>query len=127
MGQSQSIQHQSFEFALSIIRLYKKLQARQEFILSPQLLRSGTSIGVAVEEAIALQLPETNPETNAEAASEPEAIDRLKLACRTALETRYWLKLLQESKLADVDVTPEIEEVDALLYHLKRLTQKSLR
>ena len=122
MGQPQSIQQQSFEFALSIIRLYKKLQARQEFILSPQLLKSGTSIGVAVEEASALQLPETD----AEAASEKEAIDRLKLACRTALEARYWLKLLQESKLADVDVAPEIEEVDALLYHLKRLTQKNL-
>jgi four helix bundle protein len=120
MGQSQSIQHQSFEFALSIIRLYKKLQARQEFILSPLLLKSGTSIGVAVEEAIALQLPETN----AEEASETEAIDRLKLACRTALETRYWLKLLQESKLADVDVTSEIEEVDALLYNLKRMFEK---
>ncbi len=126
MGQSQSIQHQSFEFALSIIRLYKKLQARQEFILSPLLLKSGTSIGVAVEEAIALQLPETNPEINSEATSETEAIDRLKLACRTALETRYWLKLLQESKLADVDVASEIEQVDELLYSLKRLTQRNL-
>ena len=122
MGQPQSIQQQSFEFALSIIRLYKKLQARQEFILSPLLLKSGTSIGVAVEEAIALQLPETN----AEAASETEAIDRLKLACRTALETRYWLKLLQESKLTDVDVASEIEDVDALLYNLKHLTQRNV-
>ena len=113
----QSIQQQSFEFALSIIRLYKKLQARQEFILSPQLLRSGTSIGVAVEEAIALQLLETDEE-----AIGAEAIDRLKLATRTAVETRYWLRLLQESKLADVDVALEIEQVDELLRSLKSST-----
>jgi four helix bundle protein len=115
----QSIQHESFEFALSIIRLYKKLQARQEFILSPQLLRSGTSIGVAVEEAIALQLPEMG-----EGSIDPEAIDRLKLAFRTALETRYWLKLLQESKLADVEVASEIAQVDRLLHNLKQLIDR---
>lgn len=54
MGES-IIQGKSFEFALEIISLYKKLQAQKEFVLSKQLLRSGASIGANVEEATAAQ------------------------------------------------------------------------
>ncbi|HEY9659041.1 MAG TPA: four helix bundle protein [Allocoleopsis sp.] len=101
MGES-VIQQKSFEFALSIVRLYKKLQARQEFVLSPQLLRSGTGIGVKVEQATA------EPTKQAFA-------DKLSAASSDARETRYWLRLLQESKLADVDVTPELVQLDELI------------
>ncbi|MBW4657581.1 MAG: four helix bundle protein [Drouetiella hepatica Uher 2000/2452] len=104
----QAVQRKSFEFALGIIRLYKKLQARQEFILSPQLLKCGTSIGVSVEEAIA----EPSRETFG---------DRVAVASRSARETRYWLKLLQESKLVDVDVSSELAQIDELLDLLSRL------
>jgi four helix bundle protein len=45
----------SFEFSIAIIELYKQLLDKKEFILSKQLLRSGTSIGANVEEAIAAQ------------------------------------------------------------------------
>ena len=45
------IQKKSFEFALAIIRLYRELQDQHEYVLSRQLLRSGTSIGANVEEA----------------------------------------------------------------------------
>ena len=108
----QTVQRKSFEFALSVIRLYKKLQARQEFILSPQLLKSGTGIGVSVEEAIA----EPNRDM---------FIDRVMLASRSARETRYWLKLLQESKLVDVDVSGELVQIDDLLNLLSHLTPDS--
>ena len=104
----QTVQRKSFEFALSVIRLYKKLQARQEFILSPQLLKSGTSIGVSVEEAIA------EP-------SREMFVERVALASRSARETRYWLKLLQESKLVDVDVSGELAQIDDLLNLLSYL------
>ncbi len=109
----QTVQLKSFEFALGIIRLYKKLQARQEFILSPQLLKSGTSIGVSVEEAIA------------ELDCEPFG-DRVAMASRSARETRYWLKLLQESKLVDVDVSNELAQIDELLNLLSHLVQKKI-
>jgi hypothetical protein len=49
------IRDKSFDFALNVIRLYQQLQDRREFVLSKQLLRSGTSIGANVEEAIAAQ------------------------------------------------------------------------
>jgi four helix bundle protein len=98
-----TVQQKSFEFALSVIRLYKKLQARQEFILSPQLLRSGTSIGMSVEEAIAHDLP-------------LQRTEHMKVACKHARETHYWLKLLKESKLVDVEVSLELAQVEELLH-----------
>lgn len=49
------IQTKTFEFALSIIKLYTECKSQNEFILSKQILRSGTSIGANVEEAIAAQ------------------------------------------------------------------------
>ena len=53
---SQSIvREKSFAFALEIISLYKQLQSEKEFVLSKQMLRSGTSIGANIEEALAGQ------------------------------------------------------------------------
>ncbi|MBD1850435.1 four helix bundle protein [Leptolyngbya sp. FACHB-711] len=97
-----SLQQQSFEFALSIVRLYKKLQARQELIISPQLLRSGTRIGLLIEEAFVAPVPQQSKQID--------------IAKQEARETYYWLRLLQASRLADVDVTPEITQVKQLLH-----------
>lgn len=105
------VQKKSFEFALSIIRLYKKLQARQEFILSSQLLRSGTSIGVNVEEAIM--------------GSGHSFVDSIALAAKEARETRYWLKLLQESRLVDIDVTHELSQINVLIDLFSQITQSA--
>lgn len=101
MGES-LVQQRSFEFALSIIRLYKKLQARQEFVLSPQLLRSGTGIGVKIEQAIT----ELSPQS---------FVYQMSAASGEAIEARYWLKLLQASKLADIDVTAELHQVNEII------------
>ncbi|NQV77319.1 MAG: four helix bundle protein, partial [Lutibacter sp.] len=49
------IKEKSFQFSLKIIRLYKELLSENEYILSKQLLRSGTSIGANIEEALAGQ------------------------------------------------------------------------
>ena len=46
------IQEKSYEFALEIIKLYKKMISQNEYILSKQLVRSGTSIGANIEEAM---------------------------------------------------------------------------
>jgi len=55
MPKENLIQQKSFEFSLMIIELYKKLSAANEFVISKQLLRSATSVGANVEEAIAGQ------------------------------------------------------------------------
>lgn len=101
MGES-LIQQKSFEFAIGIIRLYRKLQARQEFVLSPQLLRSGTSIGIKVEQA----LSRSNRQI---------FLDKMVAAMDDARETHYWLRLLQASKLADVDVSLEMIQVEEMI------------
>lgn len=55
MSKKNIIKDKSFAFALGIIALYKKLIAEKEYIISKQLLKSGTSIGANVEEALAGQ------------------------------------------------------------------------
>ncbi len=115
------VQKQSFEFALTMIRLYKKLQARQEFILSSQLLKSGTRIGATVEAALApWELASDGSKGGFSAHS------GLQTAAKQARETRYWLKLLQESRLADVDVAPELQQIEALIASLDQLVSANL-
>tara|TARA_R110002049_G_scaffold18036_1_gene69397 strand:- start:289 stop:516 length:228 start_codon:yes stop_codon:yes gene_type:complete len=70
------IQNKSFEFALRIIALYKKLQDEREYVLSKQVLRSGTSIGANVEEAIAGQ-------------SKKDFLSKISISLKEARETRY--------------------------------------
>ena len=72
----------SFYFAVQIVDLYKYLTTnKKEFVLSKQLLRSGTSIGANVEEAIGGQ-------------SEADFMSKLSIAYKEARETSYWIKLL---------------------------------
>ena len=76
------IQEKSFAFAIRIVNLYKHLIAeKKEFILSKQLLRSGTSIGANVEEAIG-------------GVSDKDFLNKLGIAYKEARESIYWLKLL---------------------------------
>nr|WP_225938772.1 four helix bundle protein [Kovacikia minuta] len=96
------IQKKSFEFALSIISLYRNLQEQREFVLSNQLLRSGTSIGANVEEAIAAQ-------------SRRDFIAKMSIASKEARETKYWLRLLQESQMVNVDARNELTQINELI------------
>jgi len=75
-------------FALRIIRLYKFLCEKNEYILSKQLLRSGTSIGANVKEAIRGQ-------------SKADFYAKLNISLKEASETEYWLELLHESEFID--------------------------
>ena len=84
------IQQKSFTFAVKIIELYKYLvEVKKEYILSKQLLRSGTSIGANIEEALGGQ-------------SKKDFISKLSIAYKETRETKYWLSLLKETKYYDV-------------------------
>ena len=75
----------SYVFALRIIRMTKFLREnKQEFILSKQILRSGTAIGALVRESECAQ-------------SRPDFINKLSVALKEANETDYWLNLLKDS------------------------------
>ena len=77
------IQEKSFAFAIRIVNLYKYLMAeKNEYVLSKQLLRSGTSIGANVEEAIG-------------GVSDKDFLHKLGTSYKEARESMYWLKLLK--------------------------------
>jgi len=79
------IKTKSFAFALRVIKLYKYLQAeKKEYIISKQLLRSGTSIGALVREA-------------EQAESKADFIHKLAIAQKEANESEYWIELLFQS------------------------------
>lgn len=101
MGES-IIQQKSFEFALEIIRLYQELKRKGEYVLSKQVLRSGTSIGANVEEASAGQ-------------SRKDFLAKMAVASKEARETRYWLRLRQKSQLVATDVSFALAQVDELI------------
>lgn len=74
----------SFAFAVRIVKLYQHLLDKKEFVLSKQMLRSGTSIGANIREA-----------QNAE--SKNDFIHKLAISQKECEETMYWLELLQET------------------------------
>jgi four helix bundle protein len=96
------IQRKSFAFAVTIVQLCRRLEAQKEYVISRQLLRSGTSVGANVEEATAAQ-------------SRPDFLTKMTIASKEARETRYWLRVLEQTELRPVDVTRELHDVDEVI------------
>jgi len=89
MKTENTIVTKSKAFALRIIKLYKYLcSKKREFVMSKQIMRSGTSIGANVREATRAQ-------------STPDFISKMNIALKEAEETCYWLELLHESEYLD--------------------------
>ena len=80
----------SYEFALNLVSTYKNLVAEKEYVLSKQLLRSGTSIGANIREA-----------NNAQ--SKADFIHKLSISLKESEETEYWLELLKDSNYIDFE------------------------
>ena len=79
------LRNKSYAFALRIIKLYKHLVSEnKEYVLSKQILRSGTAIGALISEAKFGQ-------------SKPDFISKMNIALKEANETDYWLSLLKDS------------------------------
>ncbi|BAZ49152.1 CHP02436-containing protein [Nostoc sp. NIES-4103] len=111
------IQQKTFQFALKVINLYMKLQDQREYVLSKQLLRSGTSIGANVEEASGGQ-------------SRKDFLAKMYIAYKEARETKYWLRLLQHSQLVNIDFTNELTDTDEIIRILSSIvktTEKSIK
>ena len=104
------VKEKSYAFALRIVQMYKVLSLeRKEFVLSQQILRSGTSIGANVEEADA-------------AISRAEFSLKISIAHKEARETCYWLRLLLDSNYLDKNSFDSIfydgEELCRLLFSI---------
>ena len=103
------IQEKSYAFALRAVKLYRHLtEKKKEFVLSKQLLRSGTAIGANVEEAIGGQ-------------SRADFLSKISIAYKEARETRYWLRLLKDANLL---VPRDFESIFADADELCRILSK---
>ncbi|MBE6748804.1 MAG: four helix bundle protein [Ruminococcaceae bacterium] len=112
------IKNKSFEFAIRIVNLYKYLSnEKQEYVLSRQLLRSGTSIGANVSEAQRGQ-------------SKPDFVSKMSIALKEANETEYWIRLLYKTEYLDESqfnsLYKDVDELISLLMSICKTTNKNL-
>lgn len=91
------IAKKTYSFALQIIVIYKELIEENEYVLSKQILRSGTSIGANVNEAIA-------------AVSKKDFVHKLSISLKEARETQYWLNLLKDSNYIDQEIFKKLNK-----------------
>jgi len=98
---------------LKVIRLFHTISKQGEFILSKQLVRSGTSIGANVEEALAAQ-------------SRKDFISKMSIASKEARETNYWIRLLRDSGVyGEIDFSGLLDESDQLIKILTSIVKTS--
>jgi four helix bundle protein len=82
------VKQKSYEFALQIIKVCTQLREKKHFEIASQLLRSGTSIGANVEEALAGR-------------SRKDFFAKMSIASKEARETNYWLRLIEDSGIVN--------------------------
>lgn len=113
------IKTKSFNFALRIVKLYQFLCSdKKEFVLSKQLLRSGTSVGAMVRES-------------EQAESKPDFIHKLAIAQKEANESDYWLELLFQSEYLNEiqyqSLKSDILEINKILASIIISTKQNLK
>ncbi len=103
----------AFEFALRIIELNKALSSKKEFVLSNQVLRSGTSIGANINEALG-------------GVSTKDFQHKLSIALKEANETEYWLKLIHFSEIQDTNtLITEVTELQKIIASILITSRKN--
>lgn len=118
MANSGALHEKSFAFALRIDKLYRHLnEEKREYVLSKQLLRSGTAIGALVREA-------------EQAESRPDFVHKLSIALKEANETEYWIELLHQSGYIDkkgfASLSSDVTQPLKLLTAIINTTKNSL-
>ncbi len=104
MKQDNVILNKSFDFAIRIVRLYKHLQSTySERVLSTQVLKSGTSIGANVREAV-------------RSSSRKDFVSKMNISLKEAYETEYWLELLYKTEYISQ------KEYDSIFSECRELT-----
>ena len=102
----------TFNFSKEIIKLYINLKNDKIYELASQLFRSVTSIGANVEEAQAAQ-------------SKKDFISKLSISAKEARETRYWLRLLSETNISQIDVKPLLNDINEIINILTKIIKTS--
>ena len=113
------IVQKSFDFAVRCVNLYKHLSYKsihKEYVISKQLVRSGTSIGANVEEAVGGQ-------------STADFVAKLSIAYKEARESRYWIKLLYHTgyinEIEYNSLINDLEDITNIIAKIKLSTEKN--
>ena len=110
------VEEKSFQLAIRTVRLYQYLRSKKkEFVLSKQLLRSGTSVGANVAEA-------------QQAQSRADFLSKINIALKEAAETEYWLRLLRATDYLEEkefrSIYSDCEQVKKLLVAIVKTTKE---
>jgi four helix bundle protein len=113
------VKDKSYLFALRVVKLSKQLaDSQKEYVLSKQVLRSGTAIGALVKESEHAQ-------------SKADFINKINIALKEANETEYWLMLLKDSSYMDensfISLHGECIELIKLLASIVKSSKESLK
>lgn len=112
------IKKKSFDFAIRIVHLFKHLQKeKKEFVLSKQLLRSGTTVGALIREAEHAQ-------------SKADFIHKMSIALKEANETDYWIDLLYQTDYIDnksyESISKDAIEILKMLIAIVKTTKRTM-
>ncbi|KQC13684.1 MAG: four helix bundle protein [Desulfuromonas sp. SDB] len=114
MKKENVLYEKSFSFSIDIVKLCKTLKIKKEFVLSEQLLKSGTSIGANVSEANG-------------AISKADFSSKISIAYKECLETKYWLDLLLKTNIIGqkehTDLFEKADELAKLLFSVLKSTR----
>lgn len=118
MQKNNPVQEKSYKFALHVVAFcMNQMNVKHEYILSKELLRSGTSIGANIEEGL-------------HAPSKKDFVNKFCISFKEAHESRYWLLLMKDSKMASLNecekLLAEIGEIIALLTAILKKSKESL-
>ena len=111
--ENNSIVKKSYQFALRIVKLYKFLLKEKEFVLSKQLMRSGTSIGANITEA-------------QEAISKKDFKNKMSIALKESVESRYWINLLKDSEyLSEKQAESLLGDLEEIIKILSKIVKNA--
>ncbi len=118
MKKESVVMSKSYAFALRVIKLYKYLVAdKKEYVLSKQLLRSGTAIGALIKEGEHAQ-------------SKADFLNKMNVSLKEANETEYWIELLRDSEYLStsesLSLLADIGEIIRILISIVKSTKASL-
>ena len=115
MSSKNPLSEKSYNFALLIVKLYQHItKEKKEYILTKQLLRSGTSIGANIAEANG-------------AISKADFSSKISIAYKESLETKYWLNILKDSDYIQPDLANDLiikaDELSKIMFSILKTTR----
>ena len=115
MNSESVVKDKSYQFAIRVVKAYKYLTSTQkEFVLSKQMLRSGTAVGALVREGVHAQ-------------SRPDFLNKMNMALKEAYETEYWISLLHDTDYFSTEIYESLHKDSVELVKLLTSIVKTVK